>query len=753
MKKSLLIIVSLFIAVTSIFAGEGTGFHWPKEIVKDKTTVTLYQPQYDSFNNNILEGRMALSVKIKDQELIFGALWFKARLATDLEERTAVIENLDIERVYFPGIEDTTKIEKFSRLLTEEVESWDVVMSLDRLIASLKEVEDMKSLSENLNNTPPDIYFRTSPSVLISIDGEAKLKEIEGAGFKYVVNTPFFIVKDSKGKYYIKGGKFWYVSNQVSSGYKHTEKVPSDIEKFAAGNLQDGEMDSISMSITEAPELIVVTKASELVSTDGEPDYASIEGTGLLYVSNSSEDIVMDINTQQHFVLIAGRWYASKSLNDGDWKFVEPKDLPEDFSKIPEDSDMGNVRASVPGTPEAEEALLEQSVPQTATVDRKTTTVEVQWDGDPKFEKIEGTDVAVAKNTDKTVLLIKKKYYCVDDAIWFVADKPTGPWVVSDVRPDEVDQIPPESEAYNVKYVYIYESTPEVVYVGYLPGYNYSYVYGGTVVYGTGYNYRPWYGAYYYPRPVTYGFGVHYNPWTGWGFSVGFSFGWVGWGFHPYGRAMWGPRGYHRGYRHGYNRGYHHGYNRGYSRGARAGYAAGSRNSNVYKNRGGGVKTADRTRPAQGNKNLNKKARPSTKPNNVYTDKKGNVYQRDKSGNWENKNNKATRPSQKPATKPNQKPTQKPGQKPATKPSQRPANQPSQKPGQKPARQPQTRPSTGQNQRPSSGMSNQQKQNLNRSHQNRSTGTQNYNRSRSSGYSGGSRGGGASRGGGGGRRR
>ena len=457
MKNIFLIIIASLISIPSIFADEETGFQWPKEIVKKKTTVTLYQPQYDAFNDNILEGRMALSVTKKGEEPIFGALWFKARLATDLEERTAVIENIDIEKVYFPGIEDTAKIDKFSGLLAEEIESWNVVMSLDRLMASLEQVEDLKSLSENLNNTPPDIYFRTDPSVLVSIDGEPKLKEVEGANFEYVVNTPFFIVKDSKGKYYIKGGKFWYVSNSVSSGYKDTEKVPADIEKFAADNIQDDEMDSVSMSITEAPELIVVTKPSELISTDGEPDYASIEGTTLLYASNSSDDIVMDINSQNHYVLIAGRWFYSKSLKDGDWKFAEPEDLPEDFSKIPEDSDMANVRASIPGTPEAQNALLEQTIPQTATVDRKTAKVEVQWDGDPKFEKIEGTDVSVAKNTDKTVLLIKNKYYCVDDAIWFVADKPTGPWIVSDVRPDEVDQIPPESEAYNVKYVYIYE--------------------------------------------------------------------------------------------------------------------------------------------------------------------------------------------------------------------------------------------------------------------------------------------------------
>lgn len=719
-----IIIILCFILTSSFVVAKGSGLHWPKEIKKNETVVVLYQPQLESFKGNILEGRMALSVTRKDKKPVFGALWFKARLATDLEERTAVLEKLDIQKIVFPGVKDSVKIDKFSELFKQEVESWNLVMSLDRILAGLEEVENLNELSVKLNNAPPDIYFRTSPSVLITIDGDPIYKNIEGANFDYVVNTAFFIVKDSKNKYYIKGGKFWYVSNEATSGYTDTNKVPSDIKKFADKNLPKEEQDSATASLTEAPELIVVTKPSELITTDGDPDYATIEGTTLLYVSNTESDIVMDINSQVHYVLLAGRWYKSSSLEDGSWTFVEPADLPADFSKIPNDSDMADVRASVPGTPEAQEALLEQTIPQTATVDRKTATVEVKWDGDPKFEKIEGTNISAAKNSDKTVLLIKNKYYCVDDAIWFVSDNPLGPWTVSDVRPDEVDRIPPESEAYNVKYVYIYESTPEVVYVGYLPGYTWSFAYGGCVVYGTGYWYRPWYYHYYYPRPVTWGFGVHWNPYTGWGFSFGLSYGWIGWGFHPYSRAYWGPRGYHYGYRHGYARGYNHGYYRGARHGYAAGYRAGQRNSynNVYRNRNTGVKHTGTARTQPANRTLNNKARPSTRPNNVFADKKGNVYQRDKSGNWQNKNNA------------------KPAQRPTNQPSKQPATQPSKGTTQKP----QARPSTGQNrqtpqQRPS--VSSQQKQQLNHSYQNRNRGNQNYNRARTSGYGGGGRGG------------
>jgi hypothetical protein len=90
----------------------------------------------------------------------------------------------------------------------------------------------------------------------------------------------------------------------------------------------------------------------------------------------------------------------------------------------------------------------------------------------------------------------------------------------------------------------VYDSTPEEVYVGYLPGYTGSYVYGGTVVYGTGYWYPGWFGTEYYPRPWTWGFDPVYYPWTGgWYYGVGpWGHGWAFWNGHG---GWWGPGGYH----------------------------------------------------------------------------------------------------------------------------------------------------------------------------------------------------------------
>ena len=652
---------------------------WPREIRVNNYVITLYQPQLETLNKNILDGRMALSIEGAKEDLIFGALWFSARILTDLEERTAVLEKLEIPMVKFPDIEEEAKLDELKKVIIDDLESVHFEMSLDMILADLEEVESAELLSSKLNNTPPVIYFRKEPTVLVLIDGEPVLKKVENSKLEYIVNTPFLIIKD-KNSYYLKGGKFWFASGEVVPGnWEHTNSVPKDVQKLAKKMIDELEEPEGEEDNT-IPKIIVTSKQAELILSDGKPEYESISGTSLLYVKNSESDIIMDINSQQHFVLLNGRWFSSKSLEDGDWAFIEPVDLPADFSQIPSDASISDVRSSVPGTEEAKEAKYEQQMPQTAVVDRKTASVKVEYDGDPKFDKIDGSSVEYAINTASTVLRINSTYYCVDEGIWFESKNAKGPWAVCDSRPDEVESIPPSAPVYNVKYVYIYDSTPDVVYVGYTPGYCQSYWYNGVVVYGTGFYYRPWYGHYYYPRPWTFGFGVHYNPYTGWGFSVGVSYGWFNMSFHNYHYGYWGPAGYRHGYRHGYYHGYHHGYRDGFNRGYASGYARGIYNSrNIYKRRSTGIRNtytpvnrakrpANRTAQVPGR---NVTTRQSAKPNNVYTDRNGNIHTRDNSGNWTQQNKRqATRPQ---TNIQQANPVQRPSTRPST--AQRPNNQ------------------------------------------------------------------------------
>ncbi len=246
--------------------------------------------------------------------------------------------------------------------------------------------------------------------------------------------------------------------------------------------------------------------------------------------------------------MISGRWYKAPKLN-APWTYVASNALPADFANIPEGSPKDNVLASVGGTPAAREAVMDAQIPQTAKVDRNTATADVTYDGNPDFQNIDGTDMQYAVNTPSSVIFSHGRYYCVDKGVWFESGSASGPWSVCVDRPDEVDLIPPSCPIYNIKYVYIYDVAPDYVYMGYTPGYLNTFIYGPTVVYGTGFYYRPWYGRHYYARPYTWGFCMHYNPWAGWSIGYGYRYDWFNVGFgvnvwSGWGGGWWGPAVY-----------------------------------------------------------------------------------------------------------------------------------------------------------------------------------------------------------------
>jgi hypothetical protein len=125
-----------------------------------------------------------------------------------------------------------------------------------------------------------------------------------------------------------------------------------------------------------------------------------------------------------------------------------------------------------------------------------------------------------------------------------------GPWYVATKVPESVYAIPPSCPIYPVTQVYVYETYPDSVIVGYLPGYVGCYVGGPTIVYGTGYYYPGWVGATYFAWPCTWGFHAHYDFFaSNWSFGLGFAWGaHPGWFGHNHGwnnGGWWGPGGFH----------------------------------------------------------------------------------------------------------------------------------------------------------------------------------------------------------------
>jgi hypothetical protein len=557
-QKSHLFMLAFLMFAWTLKAGES---YWPKEIRTAQGTITLYQLQPESLDGNNLCGRAALSLKVKGKnEPVFGAFWFMAQMFTDREERMITLESIRIDKIKFPDDLPLKDVENIQSLLEEEIPTLSLVFPLDELLATIEENNSAKSGAEGLANDAPEILFRNNPAVLISIDGDPRVEDIEGSAMQQVINTPYFIIHDPRMKeYWLYGDGMWFVTSDAIRGkWAYEAKPPRSIEEL----IQDTDDYNRLVSERIIPEIIVRTHAAELIVMEGEPMFTPIESTRLLYIKNTTSDVFLDINSQSYYILLSGRWYLASSLT-GPWRYIAADRLPVDFKNIPEGSEKDKVLASVAGTNAAKEAVLDAAIPQTATVKRNEARLDVAYDGNPKFISIPGTQVSYAENSANTVLYIKSRYYACENAVWFESDRATGPWEVCVHVPDDVRDIPPSAPVYHVKYVYVYDYTPDVVYVGYTPGYTGCYVYGPTVVYGTGFHYHSWYGTRYYARPVTYGYHMHYNPYNGW--SIGYSstywspYNWFSYSYthpayhyHNYG-GYWGPPAYRPPYHHHYH--------------------------------------------------------------------------------------------------------------------------------------------------------------------------------------------------------
>lgn len=663
----------LVIAFTS--SAHAADIGWPQEITADSdVTVLVYQPQVEEFSGNALAGRAAVSVKNPSagNVPVFGAIWFEARIDTDRDTRTATIRDVDIIDVRFADASDEQK-QKLADLIEDQVEHSHFRISVDQLLADL-DTERAGGAGPDLRHNPPVIILSTTPALLVSIDGEPTLQKIDDTRYERVVNTPFLIVKDGTNHYLYIGSNAWYKAKQIEGPWELTTGVPNDIQRLVEpAEDDDTKVDDI--------RIIVATKPTELIVSDGEPSWAPVEGMNLLYMDNTDSNAFLELSTQRYYVLLSGRWYRGEGmLGELQWSHVPNDELPEPFGDIPEDSVNGAVLSQVAGTQQARDAVLDNTIPQTAAIKRDDESFSVAYDGAPDFAPIEDIRVEYAQNTSSAVFRYGNLYYACDNGVWYVSSSATGPWAVATDIPDAIYKIPTSNPHHNVTYVRVYDVTPQVVYVGYTPGYYGSYYYRGSVVYGSGWYYNPWYGPYYYPRYPTWGFHVSYNPWYGWGFGVSWTNGPFRFTYSSHG-AWWGVGGY-----------------RPFPRPVvYGGYRKTNININVDNsiNIGGGrdrpttrpnlynrPETRDRvaSRPAVP---ADRQARPANSiQNNVLTDRSGNVYQRDTNGSWQKRDNgQWTRPQDldraSPATRPTQPSANRPSQQPAARPTQRPSNQPS----------------------------------------------------------------------------
>ena len=538
LSRALLIV--LFSASLAAAQTKSSDNGWPRKFAVGPNSVAVYQPQIEEWLGNSLSARAAIAItENQSKQPLYGVLWFSARAEIDKINRLVTLSDFKVKKLNIPMAPD--KAAAFQLAFQARVVRQDEVIALDRLLADMAiNHAATNSTSYEVKNDPPQVFFTTHPAMLVLIDGIPVLRPVKDTSLERIINTRSLLLRDQmSGKFYLRLMDGWMESSNLNGPWAIAGQTSPDLRKALENNSKNGSEPSLAEAIRQnaVPSILVSTQPAELLQTQGDPQVASIEGTELLYVINTENDIFVHTPSQDHFILLSGRWFKAQSMM-GPWQYVNGEKLPADFAKIPATHQKAAVLVSVPGTPQAKEALIANAIPQTATITRSAAALTVNYDGSPQFKSIESTTLRYAVNTLTPVIRIDaSSYYAVQNGVWFVATSAVGPWGVAASVPVAIYSIPVSSPLHYVTYVKVYGSTPEVVYVGYTPGYYGTIVTSSSVVvYGTGWYYPPYVGAYWYGAPYTYGYGAAFT-WgvnTGWGLSYGYGSGRYGAWANPY---------------------------------------------------------------------------------------------------------------------------------------------------------------------------------------------------------------------------
>jgi hypothetical protein len=194
-------------------------------------------------------------------------------------------------------------------------------------------------------NDPPRLVFAEKSAILILIDGEPVYQPIEGTDLQRIGNTKPFIVRDTADIHYLKVFDGWMESYGLTGAWSVAGVPPSGAEQALRGavaaktvDLLDGATagkpgETPKLDDATAPTIVISTEPAELIVTNGPPRFATVEGTSLEYVENTTAKVFKEPTDGELYVLISGRWFCAWTT-DGPWQFVPTSELPADIAAL-----------------------------------------------------------------------------------------------------------------------------------------------------------------------------------------------------------------------------------------------------------------------------------------------------------------------------------------------------------------------------------------------------------------------------------
>jgi hypothetical protein len=191
--------------------------------------------------------------------------------------------------------------------------------------------------------TPPAVLVVTRPTVLVSIQGAMKLRQV-AAGIQEVTNAnQTMLVRDASPRNWVLAAGRWFCCDTLTGPWKFVPpaELPKDFAKIQASGLRITSALASVPGTRQAKEAAVNTglvrtivldrsKATCDVTWHGEPNFQPIQGTKMAYATNASQPVIQLGGS--FYCCDSAAWFTATAAK-GPWTLCDS--VPADIYTIP----------------------------------------------------------------------------------------------------------------------------------------------------------------------------------------------------------------------------------------------------------------------------------------------------------------------------------------------------------------------------------------------------------------------------------
>jgi uncharacterized membrane protein YgcG len=235
---------------------------------------------------------------------------------------------------------------------------WTRVSSLSKEFSKLPDsgifadVKKMVPPPQVASPVIPQVFYSTVPAEVILFEGKPTYTEIAGTQLVYANNTdsPLFVYSATQTYYYLAAGR-WFSSQSLTGPWTFSSlNLPADFAHIPLSSPASAILASVpgtsqakdAVLIAQIPTVMLLNPttaaAQAKVECTGSPQFAPIEGTTLLYATNTPDKVIQVGDV--YYLCLQGVWFMS-TTPQGPW--TTANSVPQVIYTIPPSSPVYNV--------------------------------------------------------------------------------------------------------------------------------------------------------------------------------------------------------------------------------------------------------------------------------------------------------------------------------------------------------------------------------------------------------------------------